>query len=77
MIRNDTQNEQGIARTHAKVLDSLTRSPLPSEQHGVSSGRCAHSELVEGQGLTTGLDNSVLGRLCESQGGDGKFWNLR
>jgi len=65
-----------LVRTHAKVFDSLTRVPLSPQQDSVGSSRCTQSELVEGKNLTTGLEDAVLGRLGESQSGDGEFGNL-
>lgn len=62
-----------LVGTHAEMLDGLTGVPLAAEQDGVRPGRRAESELVEGQDLTAGLEDALLGRLGEPQGGDGKL----
>lgn len=57
-----------------EVPDCLTGSPLASEENGVGSSRGTESKLVEGDGLTTGSDDSLPGGGGEFEGSDGEFW---
>lgn len=66
-----------LVRTHAEMLDGLTGVPLAAEQDGVRPGGRAESELVEGQDLTAGLEDALLGRLGEPEGGDGELRNFQ
>jgi len=59
-----------------KVLDGLSDVPLSSEEDGVGSGRGSDGELVEGQGLTAGGNNSLSGRGGEFEGGDRELGDL-
>ena len=60
-----------------EVLDGLTDVPLSSEEDSVGSGRGTERELVEGDGLTAGSDNSLTSRGGEFESGDGEFGDLR
>lgn len=62
--------------THSKVLDSLTGVPLASQQDGVGTGRCSQSKLVQSQDFTTGLEDTLLGSLGETEGCDGEFGDI-
>lgn len=56
---------------HAEVLDGLTAVLGSTEDQGVASGRSTESELIQGDGLTTGSGNSGTSGGGESQSGDG------
>lgn len=58
------------------MLDGLSDVSLSSEQDSVGTGRSSESELVQGQSLTTGSDNSFSGRGGEFEGGNGELGNL-
>jgi len=64
-------------RTHAKVLDGFPRSPLALQQDGVGPSWCPQCELVEGDGLSTGSDDALLGSTGEPESSDDEFWNDR
>ena len=66
-----------LVGAHAEVLDSLPGVPLAAEQDGVSTGGCAHGELVEGQDLASGLEDALLGRLGEAQGSNSQLGDLK
>lgn len=40
------------------------------------TGRRLHDKLVQGQALSTSLENSSAGSLCESESGDSELGNL-
>lgn len=54
-------------RTETKVTDSLSGVSGASENSGVLTGRSSQCELVQGDGLTTSLENSSLSTGSESQ----------
>ena len=58
------------------MLDGLTGVPLASQEDGVRASGCTESQLVEGDSLATSLQDPVLGRLCELEGGDGELGKL-
>lgn len=58
-------------RTEAEVLEGLTAVLRSTEDQSVASGRSTESELVQGDGLTTGGGNSGTGSGSESKSGDG------
>ena len=62
--------------TETEVLDGLTGVLGATEQQGVATGGGTQSQLVEGQGLTTGGDDAAAGGGGESQGGDGHLGDL-
>lgn len=66
-----------LVRTHTEVLDSLAGVPLAAKQDGVRTSRRAESELVEGQGLATSLQDALLSRLGEPEGGNGELRDLQ
>ena len=66
-----------LVGSHAKVLDSLTCVPLSAQQDSVGTGRCAQSELVKGDGLATSLEDTLLGRSGEPEGGNGQLGDLQ
>jgi hypothetical protein len=47
-----------------------------SDQESVRSGWGGHNKLIEGEALSSGLDNSSSGGLGESEGSDGHLWDL-
>lgn len=61
---------------HAEVLNGLPGVPLAAEQDGVRAGGCAHGELVEGEDLAAGLEDALLGRRGEAEGGDRDLGHL-
>jgi len=58
-----------------EALDSLSGVLWSAEEDGVGSGWGSESELVEGEGLTTGSENSGTGSGGELQGGNGELWD--
>ena len=52
------------------MLDSLARVLGSAEEEGVGTGRAAESELVEGDGLTSGGDDASTGGGGEAEGGN-------
>lgn len=56
-------------------LDGLTGVLWSAEQEGVGSGWGSEGELVEGEGLTSGSENSGAGSGGELQGGNGELWD--
>ena len=65
-----------LVGAHAKVLDGLARVALATEEDGVRTSRSTHRELVKGQGLATSLEDALLGRGSEAQGGNRQFGDL-
>lgn len=65
-----------LVRTEAEVSDGLSRLSGASENDGVLTLWSTTSKLVQGDGLTTGLEDTGLSRLGESQSGNGSLWNL-
>jgi hypothetical protein len=59
-----------------EVLDGLTNVPLSSEEDSVRTGRGTERELVEGDSLTAGSDNSLTSRGREFESGNGEFGDL-
>ena len=66
-----------LVGTHAEVLDGLTSVPLAAEQDGVRTSGGAKRKLVEGQDLTAGLQDALLGGLGETEGSDGELGHLQ
>ena len=66
-----------LVGAHAEVLHSLTGVALATEEDGVRAGGRAESELVEGQSLAASLENALLGRLGEAQGGSSQLGDLK
>lgn len=60
-----------LVRTEAEVSDSLSGVSWASDDDGVLTLRSSDSQLVQGDSLTTSLDDSSLGRGGESQSSDG------
>jgi hypothetical protein len=63
-------------RTHAKVLHGLTTIPHTAEEDSVGASWCTHGELIEGESLTTSVEDALLGSTGEPQGGDREFWDF-
>ena len=66
-----------LVGAHAEVLDGLTSVPLAAEQDGVRTSGGAERQLVEGQDLTASLQNALLGRLGEAEGGNSELGHLQ
>lgn len=62
-----------LVRTEAKVLDSLSGVLWASEEEGVGSGWGTESQLIKGQGLTTGSQNASTGSGCETKSSHGEL----
>ena len=59
------------------MLDGLTGVPLAAEQDGVRTSGRTKGKLVEGEDLTTGLQDALLGGSGEPEGGDRELGNLK
>jgi hypothetical protein len=59
--------------THAEVLDGLTGVLGATEQQGVAASGGTQSELIEGEGLTTGGQDAGTGGGGEAQSGDAQL----
>lgn len=59
-----------------EVSDGLTDVTLTTEQDRVGAGRGTDGELVEGQSLTAGSDDTLTGRGGESESGDRELGDL-
>lgn len=57
-------------RTHAEVLDSLTGVLGSTQDQSVAAGRGTQSKLIQGDGLTTGLDDASTSSGGETQSSD-------
>ena len=66
-----------LVRAHAKVLDGFTGVPLAAEKDGVRAGRRTERKLVEGEDLTTSLEDALLGSGGETERGDRELGNLK
>ena len=62
--------------THAEMLNSLPGIPLATEKYSVGTGWRTESELVEGKGLATSLQDAVLGAFREAKGSNGQLGNF-
>ena len=62
--------------TEAEVLDGLTGVLGATEEEGVGTGRGAHGQLVNGDGLTAGGDNAGTGSVGETEGSDRELGEL-
>lgn len=58
------------------MLNRLPRSPLTAEQDRVRTRWCTESELIEGEDLTAGFEDTLLSSLREAQRGDAEFGHL-
>lgn len=63
--------------TEAEVLDGLTGILGATEEEGVGTGRGAHGQLIDGQGLTAGSDNAGTGGVGVAQGGNRQLGELQ
>jgi len=66
-----------LVGTHAKVLNSFPRVPLPAEQYGVGTSWRTKSELVESKHFSTGLQDAFLGTLGKAKGSNRELWDLQ
>lgn len=63
--------------TEAEVLDGLTGVLGATEEEGVGTGRGAHGQLIDGQGLTTSGDNASAGSVGVAEGSDRELGELK
>ena len=63
--------------TEAEVLDGLTGVLGATEEEGVGTGRGAHGQLIDGQGLTTSGDNAGAGSGGVAEGSDRELGELK
>lgn len=59
-----------LVGAHAEVLDRLTGVPLATEEDGVGTSGRAERKLVEGEDLTTSLQDALLGGGGEAESSD-------
>lgn len=64
-------------RTETEVSDSLSRVSWTSDEDGVLTLWSSQGQLVQGNSLTTSLDDSSLSTGSESQSGDSGLWGLQ
>ncbi|KAH3660542.1 hypothetical protein OGAPHI_007128 [Ogataea philodendri] len=60
----------------AEVSDSLSGASWTSDSQGVGTSWSSKSQLVEGDGLTTVLQDGLLGTAGESQSSNSGLWEL-
>lgn len=65
-----------LVGAHTEVLGGLPGVPLATEQDGVGTSGRTERELVEGDSLTTGLEDALLRGLGEAEGSDGQLGDL-
>ena len=63
--------------TKAEVLDGLTGVLGATEEEGVGTGRGAHGQLINGQGLTTSGDDAGAGSGGVAEGSDRELGELK
>ena len=61
---------------HTEVLDGLTAVLGATQETGVGTGGLLKSELVEGQGLTAGVEDALLCGTREAEGSNCELGNL-
>lgn len=66
-----------LVRTETKVSNGLSGVSWTSDKDGVLTLRSSQSQLVQGDSLTTSLQDSSLGTSSESQSGDSGLWGLQ
>ena len=66
-----------LVRTHTEVLDGFTGVPLAAEKDSVRAGRRTERKLVEGEDLTTSLEDALLGGGGDTEGGDRQLGDLK
>jgi len=57
-------------RTHAEMLDRLSRILRSPQQHNIAAGRMLHGQLIQSQALTTSLFDPRAGGGGESESRD-------
>lgn len=62
-----------LVGAHAEVLNGLTGVLGTAEQQGVAAGRGTQSELVQGEGLTTGGQDASAGSGGEAESSDAQL----
>ena len=68
----DTRTSVALETTSrsTEVAEGLTSSAAATEKDSVGASRLAHGELVEGEALTTGLEDACASRVGETQSAD-------
>ena len=66
-----------LVGAHAEVLDGLPGVALAAEEDGVRASRRTKRELVEGEHLTTSLQDALLGGSRETEGRNRELGNLQ
>ena len=61
----------------SEVLDGLTRLDGASEKDGILSLGCLKGELIEGDALSAGLNDSGSSSLSKTKGGNGERGKLK
>lgn len=64
-------------RTETEVSDSLSGVSWTSDEDGVLTLWSSQGQLVQGDSLTTSLDDSGLSTGSESQSGNSGLWGLQ
>lgn len=64
-------------RTETKVSNSLSGVSWASDNDGVLTLWSSQSQLVQGDSLTTSLEDSSLSTGSESQSSDGSLWSVQ
>jgi hypothetical protein len=62
--------------THAEVFASLAGIPLAAEKYSIGTSWRTKSELIEGKGLATSLQDAFLGTFREAKGGNRQLGNF-
>ena len=74
----DTRTSVALETTSrsTEVAEGLASSAAATEEDGVGAGGLAHSELVEGEALTTGLQDACASRVGETKSADGHLGDV-
>jgi len=64
-----------LVGSKAKVLDGLSGVLWSSQQESVASSRSTQSQLIQGQGLTTGGNDAGTGGSGEAESGNAELGN--
>ena len=66
-----------LVGAHAEVLHGLTSVPLAAEEDGVRASGRTEGKLVEGEDLTTSLEDALLGGSGETEGSNRELGDLK
>jgi len=74
----DTRTSVALETTSrsTEVAESLTGSAAATKKDSVGASRLAHGELVEGEALTTGLQDACASRVGETKSADGHLGDI-